>query len=73
MADLGSNVFGMYSGDANNDGFVTSTDFNIFNPKFTSAASGYEYSDFNLDGLVTSTDFNFFNPNFTTAKETFVP
>ena len=34
---------------------VTSTDFNMFNPKFTSAASGYEYSDWNLDGLVTST------------------
>ena len=73
MKDLGGGAFGLYTGDGNRDGFVTSTDFNIFNPKFTSAASGYEYSDWNLDGLVTSTDFNFFNPNFTTAKQTFVP
>jgi hypothetical protein len=66
-------MYGMYTGDGNQDGLVTSTDFNVFNPKFTSAASGYEYSDWNLDGFVTSTDFNFFNPNFTTAKQTFVP
>ena len=71
--DLGGGVFGLYTGDGNRDGLVTSTDFNVFNPKFTSAASGYEYSDWNLDGLVTRTDFNFFNPNFTTAKQTFVP
>jgi photosystem II stability/assembly factor-like uncharacterized protein len=73
MKDLGGGVFGLYTGDGNRDGLVTSTDFNVFNPKFTSAASGYEYSDWNLDGLVTSTDFNFFIPNFTTAKQTFVP
>jgi peptidoglycan/xylan/chitin deacetylase (PgdA/CDA1 family) len=73
MKDLGGGVFGMYTGDGNQDGLVTSTDFNVFNPKFTSAVSGYEYSDWNLDGLITSTDFNFFNPNFTTAKQTYVP
>jgi hypothetical protein len=73
MKVLSGGMYGMYTGDGNQDGFVTSTDFNVFNPKFTSAASGYEYSDWNLDGFVTSTDFNFFNPNFTTAKQTFVP
>ena len=59
MKDLGGGVFGMYTGDGNQDGLVTSTDFNVFNPKFTSAASGYEYSDWNLDGLVTSTSSTF--------------
>jgi hypothetical protein len=73
MKDLGGGVIGMYTGDGNQDGLVTSTDFNVFNPKFTSAVSGYEYSDWNLDGLITSTDFNFFNPNFTTAKQSYVP
>jgi len=73
MKVLSAGIYGMHSGDGNQDGLVTSTDFNIFNPEFTSAASGYKYSDWNLDGLVTSTDFNFFNPNFTTAKQTFVP
>lgn len=73
MRDLGGGAFGMYTGDGNRDGLITSTDFNVFNPRFTSAASGYEYSDWNLDGLVTSTDFNFFNPNFTSARQSFVP
>ena len=73
MKVLNGGVYGMYVGDGNHDGFITSTDFNVFNPKFTSAVSGYEYSDWNLDGFVTSTDFNLFNPNFTTAKYTFVP
>jgi len=73
MVDLGGGILGMYAGDADSDGFITSTDFNIFNPKFTSAVSGYEYCDWNLDGFVTSTDFNFFNTNFTAARQTFVP
>jgi hypothetical protein len=73
MKDLGGGLYGMCTGDGNQDGLVTSTDFNIFNPKFTSAASGYEYSDWNLDGIITSTDFNFFNPNFINAKQSFVP
>lgn len=73
MVALSGGGFGLYAGDANTDGFVTSTDFNVFNPKFTSAASGYESSDWNLDRFVTSTDFNYFNPNFTAAKQSFVP
>ncbi len=73
MVALTGSVYGMIAGDANADGFITSTDFNVFNPKFTSAASGYESSDWNLDRFVTSTDFNYFNPNFTTAKQSFVP
>lgn len=73
MADLGNSVFGMIAGDANQDGFITSSDFNIFYSKFLNAANGYDYCDWNLDGLVTSTDFNFFNANFITAKHTFVP
>jgi hypothetical protein len=65
--------FGLYAGDANADGQITSTDFNVFNPKFTLAATGYQASDWNLDGQVTSTDFNLFNPNFTSARTTQVP
>jgi lysophospholipase L1-like esterase len=65
--------FALYGGDANADGLVTSTDFNVFNPKFTSAATGYEGADLNLDRLVTSTDFNLFNLNYNGAKATRVP
>lgn len=72
MAAVGAR-FGLFAGDTNSDGFVTSTDFNAFNPKFVSAATGYEIPDWNLDGFVTSTDFNLFNPNFVSARATQVP
>ncbi|MCK6621380.1 MAG: hypothetical protein HUU32_13910 [Calditrichaceae bacterium] len=69
----GGSAFGMFTGDANSDGQVTSTDFNIFSPDFTSAQTGYLYSDWNMDGQVTSTDFNMFSPNFTSAAQSQVP
>jgi hypothetical protein len=69
----GTAPFGLYGGDANADGQITSSDFNVFNPKFVSASTGYQASDWNLDGQVTSTDFNLFNPNFISAKSTRVP
>lgn len=72
MSNL-SGAFGLITGDGNRDGLITSTDFNVFNPRFTSGANGYEISDWNLDGSVTSTDFNFFNPNFITGKQSYVP
>jgi hypothetical protein len=65
--------FALYAGDANGDGQITSTDFNVFNPKFTSGATGYQASDWNMDDQVTSTDFNLFNPNFTSGRATQVP
>ena len=72
MKAVGSR-FAMYAGDANNDGQVTSPDFDLFNPKFRSAATGYEVSDWNMDGQVTSPDFDLFNPNFRAAAVTGVP
>ncbi len=65
--------FTLFAGDANADGQVTSLDFNVFNPKFRAAATGYEVSDWNLDGQVTSLDFNLFNPNFRAAALSQVP
>ncbi len=72
MKALGTH-FGLFSGDANGDGQVTSLDFDQFNPKFRSAATGYEASDFNLDGQVTSLDFDLFNPNFRAGAVSKVP
>jgi hypothetical protein len=63
----------MFAGEANNDGQITSSDFNVFNPRFRTAAVGYEVSDWNLDGMVTSMDFNVFNPNFRAAAMSRVP
>jgi hypothetical protein len=73
MKDLGSGAFGLFTGDANSDGQVTSSDFNIFNPAAQSAQTGYQASDWNLDGQVTSSDFNQFNPNAQNAAQSQVP
>jgi hypothetical protein len=72
MKALGTH-FGLFSGDANGDGQVTSLDFDQFNPKFRAAATGYEATDWNMDGQVTSLDFDLFNPNFRTAAVSRVP
>ena len=73
MGTGGTAPFALYGGEANGDGQVTSSDFNVFLPKFTSGATGYELSDWNLDGQVTSSDFNIFLANFTAGKTTQVP
>lgn len=74
MKDLGGGAaFGMFTGDANSDGQITSTDFNTFNPAARNAEIGYHIADWNLDGQVTSTDFNLFNPNARNAAQTQVP
>ena len=73
IQEIAPGIFGMYAGDANSDGSLTGTDFNIFNPLFRSAASGYLSSDFNMDGSITGTDFNMFNPNFRNARSSQVP
>ena len=50
-------------GDANLDGFVDVTDFNLWNEnKFTDDAS-WGAGDFNGDGLVDTSDFNLWNEN----------
>ena len=55
-------------GDANLDGYVDVSDFNIWNAnKFTSDGSWGE-GDFNSDGMVDVSDFNIWNSNkFTSA------
>jgi hypothetical protein len=72
MKSLGSR-FGLFVGDANMDGQVTSLDFDLFNPKFRAAVTGYEVVDWNMDGQVTSLDFDLFNPNFRAAAVCRVP
>ncbi len=73
MVDVGSGVFGLWTGDASGDGQVTGTDFNLFNPDAKSALTGYVQTDWNLDGQVTGTDFNLFNPNAKTAAASQIP
>jgi hypothetical protein len=65
--------FGMFTGDANGDGQVTGSDFNVFDTAFRNAQTGYRLPDWNLDGQVTGSDFNLFDTNFRAAASSKVP
>ncbi len=59
MKDLGSGSFGMYAGDGNASGNVSSVDRNsVWRPQ--NGTNGYLMGDFNLSGGVSSTDRNSF-------------
>jgi len=73
MISVSGGFFSLYAGDASQDGQITGTDFNLFNPNAKSAVTGYVVTDFNMDGQVTGTDFNLFNPNAKSAAATQVP
>ncbi len=50
-------------GDANLDGIVDTSDFNIWNENKFGDASGWMSGDFNADGIVDTSDFNLWNMN----------
>lgn len=62
MADLGSSVFGMYAGDANQDGSINATDLNAY--WILQNGTTYDYqkktADFNLDATINATDLNLY-------------
>ncbi|MFV1980916.1 MAG: hypothetical protein ACC655_07165 [Rhodothermia bacterium] len=58
MQDMGDGSFALLPGDANLDGQVTVSDFNIWLQATKSVATGYQLSDFDMDGQVTASDFN---------------
>jgi hypothetical protein len=52
------------SGDANMDGCVDGSDFNLWNShKFQSGGVGWQEGDFNNDDAVDGSDFNLWNAN----------
>lgn len=54
IADLGDGFYGLFSGDANQNGQVQNTDINTLLPLLGN--SGYLQSDLNLNGQVQNTD-----------------
>jgi hypothetical protein len=54
-------------GDANLDGLVNGSDFNILAANFNQSITGWDQGDFNYDGLVNATDFNELAANFNEA------
>jgi hypothetical protein len=51
-------------GDANLDGLVNGSDFNILAANFNQSITGWDQGDFNYDGLVNASDFNELAANF---------
>jgi len=51
-------------GDANLDGVVNGSDFNILAANFNQSITGWDQSDFNYDGVVNAADFNELAANF---------
>ena len=54
-------------GDANLDGLVNGSDFNILAANFNQSVTGWDQGDFNYDGLVNASDFNELAANFNEA------
>ncbi len=50
-------------GDANGDGFVDTSDFNIWNANRFTLGTDWTSGDFNGDGLTDTADFNLWNRN----------
>jgi hypothetical protein len=73
MAALTGSVFGMFAGDADQDGQITSSDFDVWLPNARSALNGYATTDIDLDSQVTSSDFDIWLPNARSAVSTQVP
>jgi len=61
-AVLESGVYGMYAGDMDKDGEVTTTDYTIWYNNARIGTSGYASTDVNLDTQVTTEDYtNWYN------------
>ena len=56
-------------GDANLDGFVDASDFNIWNNSRFTTTSLWSEGDFNADGVADASDFNVWNGNAFTASD----
>ena len=50
-------------GDANGDGFVDTSDFNIWNDNNFTVGTDWTTGDFNGDGVTDGSDFNVWNEN----------
>jgi len=61
-------------GDANLDGKVNGTDFNLMAENFNQAVTaGWDRGDFNYDGAVNGNDFVLLANNFNQASQIAVP
>jgi len=56
-------------GDANLDGKVNGSDFNILSANFNTGGDSWDQGDFNYDGKVNGSDFNILSANFNQGSQ----
>ncbi|MGL2962857.1 DUF4082 domain-containing protein [Flavobacterium sp. RSB2_4_14] len=73
MKELESGVFGFYSGDLNQDGFIEGQDFPFLSNASDEFYEGYQATDLNGDGFVEGQDFPYLSNNSDNFIETLHP
>ncbi len=71
--DLGEGVFGLYAGDANQDGYISATDINLITSMASSFATGYIACDINGDGVIDALDLIQADNNAAQSIERLIP
>jgi hypothetical protein len=70
---LESGVWGMWSGDIDQDGEITTSDYTIWYNSARAGDSGYQTTDINLDGEVTTSDYTIWYNNARAGASSEVP
>lgn len=63
VVELEPTVWGMWAGDINQDGMVTSRDYKIWFESERAGSAGYLHSEVNLDGVVNDSDYSIWLDN----------
>jgi len=66
-------IFGIYSGDINQDGSVDGSDFLDLDPSIQNGDGGYIPGDLNGDGAVDGSDFLVMDPNIQSGIGASIP
>ena len=73
MSPLGAGVFGLFSGDLNNDMTIDVFDYLVLDPDVVNGSSGYLNTDVNGDGSVDVFDYLAIDPNIVNGVSAATP
>nr|HQI49471.1 hypothetical protein [bacterium] len=61
--ELKPNIWGLWAGDINQDGIITTRDYVIWHSANLNSESGYRVSDIDLNGSVAASDYTLWDNN----------
>ncbi len=73
MVQMGNQVYALFAGDLDQNGYVDLDDFSLFEPDLTQGNIGYIISDLNGSGYVDLDDFAIFEPRLTEGNTAQIP